>query len=338
MGYGIADYEGELCQMTDTATMTVHIPVLFDEVMDAFAPLAGKRLVDGTLGGGGHTRGLLERGVADVIGLDWDSAALVRCAPLVEDFGERVHLVRAPYDTIAEVLAGPVLHKEVRNGKNGLGALPGKVDGILLDLGFSSDQLDDAGRGLSYHSDGPLDMRLGSHVKKTAADLLNKAREEELADIFYVYGEEPKSRVLARAVVKARKVAALETTMDLLKIVEEVYPARPGLKRAHPAARVFQALRVAVNDEMAVLERALPAAAHCLKVGGTLAVISFQPLEERAVKAAFRALCVDELDGIGRVKVPAKFKMGKKRMPTEAEIERNPRARSAILRTLERVA
>lgn len=320
-----------------TETETVHIPVLFDEVMEAFAPIEGKRIVDGTLGGGGHSRGLLERGAGEVIGLDWDSAALVRCAPLVEEFGERVHLVRAAYDTIAEVLAGPVLEKVVVKGKAGLGALPVPVDGILLDLGFSSDQLDDAERGLSYHFDGPLDMRLGSHVKWTAADVLNNRREEELADIFYVYGEEPKSRVLAKAVVKTRKMASFATTFDLLRVVEEIYPANPRLKRAHPAARIFQALRVAVNDEIAVLERALPAAAQCLKVGGKLAVISFQPMEERAVKVAFRALCVDELDGIGRVQMPAKFKMGKKLVPSDAEIERNPRARSAILRTLERV-
>lgn len=189
--------------------VTVHVPVLFDEVMAVFAPLDGKCLVDGTLGGGGHTRGLLERGAADVIGLDWDSAALVRCAGLVEDFGERVHLVRAAYDTIAEVLAGPVLDKGVSCGKALPGTLPGKVDGILLDLGFSSDQLDDAKRGLSYHAEGPLDMRLGSHVKRTAADILNTAREEELADIFYVYGEEPKSRVLARVVVRHRKPSLL---------------------------------------------------------------------------------------------------------------------------------
>lgn len=124
----------------------------------------------------------------------------------------------------------------------------------------------------------------------------------------------------------------------MLAAVEEVYPPRLGLKRAHPAARIFQALRVAVNDEMAVLERALPAAAKCLKVGGKLAVISFQPLEERAVKAAFRALCVDELDEVGRVKRAASFKMGKKIVPSDSEIAKNPRARSAILRTLERVA
>ncbi len=319
-----------------TDAVTVHVPVMFDEVMAALEPAPGLLMVDGTLGGGGHARGLLERG-ADVVGLDWDSRALLRCAPLVEDFGDRVHLVRAPYDTIADVLAGPVLHNGVANGKRAVGELPPQADGILLDLGFSSDQLDDAQRGLSYHHDGPLDMRLNSNLKKTAADLLNSCREAELADMFYVYGEEPKSRVLARAVVKQRKIAPLATTRDLLALVEQVYPPRPGLKRAHPAARVFQALRVAVNDEFDVLERALPEAAWCLKRGGRLAVISFQPLEERAVKAAFRRLCADELDEVGRVKTPAKFKMGKKVVPSDAEIERNPRARSAILRVLERV-
>ncbi len=325
----------DLLQTRGTAE-TVHVPVLFTEVMEALEPAAGKLLVDGTLGGGGHTRGLLERG-AQVVGLDWDSRALVRCAPLVEEFGDRVHLVRAAYDTIAEVLAGPVLENEVSCGKRKVGELPPLVDGILLDLGFSSDQLDDPQRGLSYHFDGPLDMRLDSSVKKTAADVLNTVREEELADIFYVYGEEPKSRVLARAIVKQRKERPLETTKDLLAIVEQVYPPKLGLKRAHPAARIFQALRVAVNDEMDTLERALPDAAWCLKKGGVLAVISFQPLEERAVKAAFRRLCVDELDEIGRVKTPAKFKMGKKVMASDAELEANPRSRSAILRTLVRV-
>ncbi|TKW60679.1 MAG: 16S rRNA (cytosine(1402)-N(4))-methyltransferase RsmH [Blastochloris viridis] len=315
---------------------TVHVPVLFHEVMDALEPAAGKLLVDGTLGGGGHTRGLLERG-AEVVGLDWDSRALVRCAPLVETFGDRVHLVRAAYDTIPEVLAGPVLQNSVTCGKRKVGALPPLADGILLDLGFSSDQLDDPQRGLSYHFEGPLDMRLNSSMKKTAADVLNTSREEELADIFYVYGEEPKSRVLARLIVKQRKAQPFETTKDLLAAVEQVYPPKLGLKRAHPAARIFQALRVAVNDELAVLERALPDAAWCLKKGGVLAVISFQPLEERAVKAAFRRLCLDELDEIGRVKTPAKFKMGKKIVPSDAEIDVNPRARSAILRTLERV-
>lgn len=307
-------------QVPVPVSSTVHVPVLFDAVMEALKPIPGRCFVDGTLGGGGHARGLLERGASHVLGLDWDSAAIARCVSLVEDFGEKVRLYRSGYDRIAEILDGDM------------------VDGILLDLGFSSDQLDDAARGLSYHLDGPLDMRLDSQAGRTAADVLNGAREAELADIFYYYGEEPRARVLARAVAGARKAVPFTTTGDLLRVVESVYPPRHGLKRAHPAARVFQALRVAVNDEMATLERALPAAAECLKVGGRLAVITFQPLEERLVKKAFRDLCADELDDVGRVAAKAKFKTGKKIVPDEAELERNPRARSAILRVLERVA
>lgn len=299
---------------------TVHVPVLFNEVLATFAPLEGKVIVDGTLGGGGHAAGMLRGGVSRLIGMDWDEAAIGRCAFLRDEFGDRVELHHAPYDRIADVL-GSV-----------------EVDGVLLDLGFSSDQLDDAGRGLSYHHEGPLDMRLNSTLKKTAADYLNGSREEELADIFYYLGEEPKARVLARAIVGERKKAPLATTKDLLRVVEGVYPPRLGQKRAHPAARIFQALRVMVNDELAVLERALVKSALALKPGGRLAVITFQPLEDRAVKAAFKELCVDELDSVGRVVSRAPFKILKKIAATEGEVERNPRARSAILRVLERLA
>lgn len=299
---------------------TVHIPVLFDEVMEVFSPLEGKFMVDGTLGGGGHSTGFMARGASHLVGMDWDVAAIGRCGDFALKYAHQVELHHAPYDRVAEILGGR------------------EVDGILMDLGFSSDQLDDAGRGLSFHVAGPLDMRLDSARKRTAADVLNSAREEELADVFYHYGEEPRARVLARAVVKVRKEKPFATTRDLLRVVEEVYPPRMGLKRAHPAARIFQALRVEVNDELRVLERALPAAAGCLKVGGRLAVITFQPLEDRMVKAAFRALCVDELDGVGRVAAKAPYRMLKKMMPSDQEVERNPRARSAILRVLERVA
>lgn len=299
---------------------TVHIPVLFDEVMDVFTPLSGKFMVDCTLGGGGHSTGFMERGADRLVGMDWDAAAIGRCEDFARKYAHKVELHHVPYDRVAEVLKGEL------------------VDGVLMDLGFSSDQLDDAERGLSYHYDGPLDMRLDSTRKKTAADLLNGLREEELADIFYHYGEEPRARVVARAVVKARKVKPFTTTKDLLRVVEEVYPPRFGLKRAHPAARIFQALRVAVNDELEVLERALEVAARSLKVGGRLAVITFQPLEDRMVKAVFRKLVEDELDAVGRVAAKAPFKARKKIVPADGEVARNPRARSAILRVLERTA
>lgn len=298
---------------------SVHISVLLEEVMRAFASLKGKIIVDGTLGGGGHARSFLLGGAAKVIGFDWDVRALERCKFLSEEFEGRVTLVHAAYDKIEDVLSGA------------------EVDGILLDLGFSSDQLDDAERGISYHLEGPLDMRLDSTKKATAADVLNNSKEEELADIFFIYGEEPKARVLAREVVRERKLSPLQSVSDLLRVVEVVYPAR-GQKRAHPAARIFQALRVAVNDELRVLERALPAAARCLKVGGKLAVITFQPMEERLVKRVFRDLCQDSLDSVGRVVAEAPFKMGKKVVPGEDELEHNPRARSAILRVLERTS
>lgn len=301
---------------------TVHIPVLFDEVMEALAPLAGKLVVDGTLGGGGHAEGFLKGGVARLIALDWDVRALGRCEFLARKYGKKVGLHHAGYDRIGGVLQGLGLNE---------------VDGILLDLGFSSDQLDDAGRGLSYHVDGPLDMRLDSRLQVTASDLLNLKREEELADIFYLYGEEPKARVLARAVVSARKQAPFSSTADLLRVVEKVYPPRFGLKRAHPAARVFQALRIAVNDELHVLETALPQAAAALAPGGRLAIITFQPLEDRMIKAFYKKMAEPELDSVGRQVRAARFKPWKKIVPGAAEVKRNPRARSACLRVLERV-
>ncbi len=306
----------------DSVTATRHVPVLLHEVLAILAPLAGKTVVDGTLGGGGHARALLEGGVERLFGLDWDTAALARCQALIDDFGGRVCLFHAGYDALGSILdqAGVPL-----------------VDGILLDLGFSSDQLDDPLRGLSYHHDGPLDMRIDSRSTLTAAGLLAEAHEEELMRIFRDYGEEPKARVLARAIVTLRKNKPLTTTFDLVRVVEEIYPPRRGLARAHPAARIFQALRVAVNDELAVLQRALQTAANRLAPGGILAVITFQPLEERMVKQVFRALCVDELDEVGRVAREAPYQMTKKFMAGEAELVRNPRARSAILRGLQRV-
>lgn len=297
---------------------TNHIPVLLHEVLEALGYINGKIVADGTLGGGGHTRAFLKAG-ASVVATDWDAAALERCTGLGAEFKGRFEAHQLPYDNLPEALASR------------------EAFGILLDLGFSSDQLDDPARGLSYHHDGPLDMRLNSSLKSTAADILNGWREEQLADLFYIYAEEHRSRPLARAIVGARKLKPFETTLDFLKIIETLYPKRHGQHKAHPAARLFQALRVVVNDELAVLERALNAAAGCLAMGGNLAVITFQPAEERLVKQVFRKLCEDELDEVGRVKTVAPFKQGKKITPSEAEVGLNPRARSAILRTLRRV-
>lgn len=300
---------------------TRHIPVLMTEVLAAFSPAAGKTLMDATLGGGGHTRALLEAGAARVLALDWDAAALARCAHLEQTYGDRLWLSHAPYDQLDVVASAANIPA---------------VDGILMDLGFSSDQLDDPVRGLSYHADGPLDMRLNSRQSLTAAAILNTWREADIADLLFHFGEEPKARPMARAIVKVRKESPFVTTRDLVRLVEDIYPPRRGLQRAHPAARIFQALRVAVNDEMTVLERALGVAAGLLKPGGRLAVITFQPLEERLVKKIFRELCADVLDDVGRVVSRAPFVMGRKQIPTADEVQVNPRARSAILRVLER--
>jgi len=301
----------------------VHIPVLLPEVLAALGDVKGKLVADGTFGGGGHTRALLAAGAA-VVATDWDAAAVSAGEAnfAAEIAAGQLILHHAPYDALPEILEGQ------------------EVTGILLDLGFSSDQLDNPARGLSYHAEGPLDMRLNSDLKHTAADLLNELREEALADIFYQFGEEPRSRVLARAIVAQRKTKPYATTIDLLETIESLYPKRlgknSGQHRAHPAARIFQALRVAVNDEMAVLERALTGCAYALGAGGVLAVITFQPLEERMVKQIFRSLAVTPLDEVGRVAGVAPFTLGKKITPSSAELALNPRARSATLRTIRR--
>jgi 16S rRNA (cytosine1402-N4)-methyltransferase len=253
-----------------------------------------------------------------VVATDWDGLAITAAQAWAREFGDRLELHQAPYSDLPTLLG-------TRRPK-----------GILLDLGFSSDQLDDAARGLSYQLAGPLDMRLDSMQRNTAAEILNSWREAELADLFYHGAEEPKARPLARLVVSTRKVKPYATTTDFLATIETIYPPRLGLKRAHPAARLFQALRVAVNDELAVLEAALRDCAQHLAVGGVLAVISFQPNEERLVKKVMREFCTDTLDSVGRVAAVANFKQGKKIVPSAAEIALNPRARSAILRTLQR--
>ena len=300
---------------------TRHVPVLLSETIEALAPAPGKIFIDGTLGGGGHAGALLAAG-ARVIGLDWDERVLARTQPLQDRYGDALVRVQAGYGELAQVL-------ERLNVS--------AVHGVLLDLGFSSDQLDDSSRGLSYHVDGPLDMRLDSRVQRTAADLLNEESETALARVIYEYGEEPKSRVLARMIVARRKLVPWQTTAQLLALVEEVYPARPGLNRAHPAARIFQALRVAVNNELQHIDDVLPVAARALMPGGRLAVITFQPAEDRLVKSAFRRLSVAELDMVGRQIAAAPYKSWKKIEPGRLELTENPRARSAKLRVLERV-
>jgi 16S rRNA (cytosine1402-N4)-methyltransferase len=309
----------------------MHVPVLLDEVIAALVP-AGRpvrRAVDGTLGAGGHSRALLEAGAEALLGLDLDPAALALAAEVLAPFQGRAHLVRASYASMVEEAA--------RIGWDG-------VDAILLDLGVSSMQLDVPERGFAFRQEGPLDMRFDpGGSRPTAADLVNSLDEDELAALFYTYGEERDGRRLARAIVRARPY---RTTRELAEVIERAAPQRSPGRRSklpiHPATRVFQALRIAVNDELAVLEAALPKAIALLRPGGRLAVISFHSLEDRIVKDAFRLASTDCLCP---PKVPvcvcghvASVTLVTRKPVTarEDEIARNPRSRSAKLRVVEK--
>jgi 16S rRNA (cytosine1402-N4)-methyltransferase len=289
--------------------------VLLDEVLEWLRPRPGGRYVDGTLGNGGHSSAILERSGPDgrLLGLDADPAAIDVARERLGPFGHRATLVNASFRDVASVV-----------GENDFGP----VDGILMDLGLSSRQLDAGGRGFSFRHDEPLDMRFDPNHGESAAELLSRAAESEIADILYQFGEEHRSRRVARAIVRERERAPIDTTARLLAVVESALGPKRG--RAHPATRSFQALRIAVNDELGALEDALPAAASVLAPGGRLAVISFHSLEDRRVKQFFRAG--------GSDLAPLAELTRKPIVPSEAEAERNPRARSAKLRVAERIA
>jgi 16S rRNA (cytosine1402-N4)-methyltransferase len=280
-----------------------HEPVLRDEVVRL---LGGDRVViDATLGAGGHAEALLEAGVRRVIGIDRDPSARELAAGRLSRFGERISVHGGLF---SEVLA------EMAESR-------APVGGILLDLGVSSMQLDRADRGFSYRQGGPLDMRMGPEGL-TAASIVNETPEEELADIIYELGGERRSRRVAAAIVRARSRHPIETTDELARIVAGAVGSRRG--GAHPARRTFQALRLAVNDELEELQRALPLAVRALAPGGRLVVIAYHSLEDRIVKRFFAE--ATELEVITRKPV----------RPTTGEVEENPRARSARLRAAER--
>lgn len=324
---------------------TVHVPVLLREVLACFEGFAGKTVVDGTFGGGGHSKALIAQGIGRVIGLDWDERVVAREAAAgrgtegISGDSEGFEGIRKAVlvnQTVAEGIQGvlQVIHASYREmvpALKGIGVT--EVDGVLLDLGLSSDQLDDPMRGLSYQVDGPLDMRLDSRVTFTAADILATWRESDLADLFWREADEPKSRKLAAVICAERKQKPIATTKDFLRIVEIVYPPRFGLKRSHPAARLFQALRVQVNGERVALETVIPAAFGMLKPGGKLAIITFQANEDRIVKAAYRKIEEAHVGPRGERGV----KMWKKGLPTAEEVTANPRAHSAKLRVLEKL-
>jgi 16S rRNA (cytosine1402-N4)-methyltransferase len=308
--------------------MNEHEPVLYQEILFYLRPGPGGKYIDGTVGAGGHTAGLLEESEPDgrVLALDRDAEAIAYCQQRLASMGNRLMLERANYANMAEIATRYDFTA---------------VDGILLDLGLSSRQLAAAERGFSFQSDGPLDMRFDPTQGSTAADLLNELDEPELAKILQRYGEIAPSRRVARAIVEARP---LETTSQLVEVAERSMRGhrRRGAKRIHPATRLFQALRIAVNDELGALEGVLPDAVKLLRPGGRLAVISFHSLEDRIVKQFIRnesreCSCPPEAPVCTCDRKPRLRKVTKKIVrPSEQEMDANPRSRSARLRVAQK--
>ncbi len=286
--------------------------------------------VDGTLGGGGHSLAILKASAPDgvLIGIDGDEAAIERAGEVLQSYKERVVLIRANFSEVGDVLRERGIME---------------IDGMLLDLGVSSHHLDEAARGFSFRGDAPLDMRMDRRGDVTAAILVNTLGVEELADIFRSYGEERFSRKIARAVVQARAIKPIATTGELSKLICTAIPARFHGTRIHPATRVFQALRIAVNNELESLEEGLAAGIDILKSGGRMVVISYHSLEDRIVKKAFRdraypCECPSGLPLCLCGKKPSLRLLTGKVVTAEAdEIAENPRARSAKLRAVEKI-
>jgi len=307
-----------------------HKPVLYQEIIHALQPQKGGHYVDGTLGAGGHARGILEACAPDgqLLGLDVDPQAVTIARKTLAPYEGRIHLVQASYTTLSTQLKD-------------LGW--DSVDGIVLDLGASSMQFDTAERGFSFMQDAPLDMRFGPHAAQTAADIVNNYPERELADLIYEYGEERDSRKIARAIIKARP---LHSTRELAAAIEAVSPRRGSfgkLRSIHPATRTFQALRIAVNDELSSIKSVLPQAVAGLGSGGRLAVISFHSLEDRIVKEFFREQSKDLVnppyEQIYKEERNAILKEVNRKpiTPSDDEAKNNPRARSAKLRIAEKI-
>ncbi|HEX9090529.1 MAG TPA: 16S rRNA (cytosine(1402)-N(4))-methyltransferase RsmH [Anaerolineales bacterium] len=302
-----------------------HLPVLYNEIIHAMQPHRGGSYIDGTFGAGGHAWGILQASSPDgvLLGLDIDPQALHLASEKLAEYDDRAILVRASYRSLLSQMEDLGWHK---------------VDGILLDLGLSSMQLETGSRGFSFQIDAPLDMRFDTDGETTAADLLNHLNEVELADLLYRYGEERRSRQVARVIVRARPI---HTTRQLADVVAKATSG--GKSGIHPATRTFQALRIAVNGELDALEAALPQAIEALAPGGRLAVISFHSLEDRIVKQLMRkesrdCLCPPEqpVCTCGH-KATLRVLTSKPVRPQESEIINNPRSRSARLRVAERI-
>jgi 16S rRNA (cytosine1402-N4)-methyltransferase len=302
-----------------------HDPVLFQEVMEVLKPVPGGVYVDGTIGAGGHSRGILERSAPDgiLIGFDRDPAALALAESNLAEFSDRVTLIHSSYLDL-------VSHLNKQNKHH--------IDGILIDLGLSSMQLDSPERGFSFRHEAPLDMRFDPGQSFSASDLVNESTREELTEIIFTYGEEKFSRRIAAAIIANRPLA---TTKELAELIKRVVPH--SRSKIHPATRTFQALRIVVNNELDALEAFLPAALGVLKPGGRLAVIAFHSLEDRIVKGFFRqesrdCICPPELP-ICVCENKARIKEISRRpiRPEDSEIVENPRARSAKMRAAEKI-
>ena len=302
--------------LPDLPSPDPHIPVLIEAILRECAPVAGVWL-DGTLGAGGYTRALLVAGAERVVGVDRDPLALQLAAGWAAPLGDRVRLVAGTFSDLDTLADEP-------------------LDGVVLDLGVSSMQLDQAERGFSFMKDGPLDMRM-SQAGPSAADLVNTTDETVLADILYHYGEERASRRIARAIVAARVADPIVTTGKLAEIVAKCLP-RPKPGQSHPATRSFQAIRIAVNAEFSELAEGLMAAERALRPGGLLAVVTFHSLEDRIVKRFFQLASGHDPNANryapAKADTVARFEMVTRKAvaPDEAEVARNPRARSAKLR------
>jgi 16S rRNA (cytosine1402-N4)-methyltransferase len=309
-----------------------HLPVLAEEVIEMLQPAAGSLQIDATVGGGGHTERILEASDPDgrLLGLDADGAAIARVAQRLDRFGDRLVLRQANFRELGSVAPAA-----------GFGA----VDGLLFDLGLSSYQLADTERGFSFRAGGPLDMRFDASRGVSAAELLATLDATELTALFRQFGEEPFAPRISRAIVEARRTAAITTAEELAALVERVAPrAAPGRRRIHPATRVFQALRIAVNEELDALSEALAAAVDLLRPGGRLVVLSYHSLEDRIVKRFLDAerkgcICPPSVPVCVCGRTPRLRLVTRPSLtPTDAEIAANPRARSARLRAAERIA
>lgn len=301
-----------------------HIPVLYKEVLAGLLPTSGGRYIDATLGAGGHAAGILAASAPDgrLLGMDADPDAIIFAGQLLHPFGERVVLKAGNFRQVGPVARAAGFEQ---------------VDGILMDLGLSSRQLSDAERGFSFGKDGPLDMRMDPSQGRSAADLANHLSQRELADLLWRYGEERHSRRIARAIIAARPVT---TTKQLADLVERTVRRRAKI---HPATRTFQALRIAVNDELGALSQALVQANDLLRPGGRLAVIAFHSLEDRLVKRFYQqesrdCICPPEIPiCVCQHHATLRVLTAKPVRPTAEEIAQNPRSRSARLRIAERL-